>query len=331
MIGAGHAGVEAAYAAARLGCSVGLCTLVARHCRAHAVQSRSRWHGEGPLGPRNRCAWRADGAGHRRDWHSVQAPQPKPRPCRLVAPRAGGQAAVRRVGHRERWNARAGNLVAVSARPLRLDVEHGRIAGLVMEGGERYGCGALVVTTGNVSERTYPHWCGTASGRTARGAGVARSRGVDPRHSGLKGGRLKTGYSASTTARLGGFRARGPHRALRRKSGVMRFLLPFSFLTQAPPRNQIRCWLLHTTRSYVHAHRAAAHRSQPAVQRPDPGDRSALLSFAGRQDHAVSRAGTSPDLPRAGRARRRRNLREWVFDVAAPRRSGAVGARVARP
>src|SRR5512139_3075997 len=29
VIGAGHAGVEAAYAAARLGCSVGLCTLSA--------------------------------------------------------------------------------------------------------------------------------------------------------------------------------------------------------------------------------------------------------------------------------------------------------------
>src|SRR5215211_727299 len=34
VIGAGHAGVEAAYAAARLGCSVGLCTLT-RETVAH--------------------------------------------------------------------------------------------------------------------------------------------------------------------------------------------------------------------------------------------------------------------------------------------------------
>ena len=60
VVGAGHAGVEAAYAAARMGCHVGLCTLV-RYRGAHAMQSGHRRHGEGASRSRDRCAWRPHG------------------------------------------------------------------------------------------------------------------------------------------------------------------------------------------------------------------------------------------------------------------------------
>ena len=50
VVGAGHAGVEAAFAAARMGCQVGLCTLSRETRRAYAVQSRDWRHGEGSPG-----------------------------------------------------------------------------------------------------------------------------------------------------------------------------------------------------------------------------------------------------------------------------------------
>ncbi len=45
VVGAGHAGVEAAHAAARLGCHVGLVTLSRETGGAYAVQSGDRRHG----------------------------------------------------------------------------------------------------------------------------------------------------------------------------------------------------------------------------------------------------------------------------------------------
>ena len=100
VIGAGHAGCEAAWAAARMGCRVGLVHAVGRDRRADAVQSGDRRHREGPPGSRDRRARRPDGPRDRRDGHPVQAAQPQPRAGGLVAARAGRQARVRRVGAR---------------------------------------------------------------------------------------------------------------------------------------------------------------------------------------------------------------------------------------
>ena len=62
VIGAGHAGVEAAWAAARLGRTRRDLHALGRHYRAHALQSRRRRDGEGAPGPGDRRARRADGA-----------------------------------------------------------------------------------------------------------------------------------------------------------------------------------------------------------------------------------------------------------------------------
>ena len=84
------------------GRSVGDLHALARHGRAHAVQSGGRRDGEGSSGSGDRRARRADGARDRRDRHPVQAAEQQPRAGGLVAARAGGQAAVRDVGARRR-------------------------------------------------------------------------------------------------------------------------------------------------------------------------------------------------------------------------------------
>ncbi len=71
---------------------------VGRHGRAHAVQPGGRRHRQGPSRAGDRCPRRLDGARHRRDRHSVQAAQSEPRPCRVVAARAGGQEGLRPLG-----------------------------------------------------------------------------------------------------------------------------------------------------------------------------------------------------------------------------------------
>ena len=107
VIGAGHAGCEAAWAAARLGRARRPLHAVAGHGGAHAVQSGDRRHGEGTSRSRDRRARRPDGPRDRRDGHSVQAAQSQPRTGGLVAARAGGQARATARGCARRLSARA--------------------------------------------------------------------------------------------------------------------------------------------------------------------------------------------------------------------------------
>ena len=107
----GPRGVEAAYAAARLGCSVGLCTL-SRDTVAHmpcnpAVGGTAKGH----LVREIDALGGLMGAGDRRHGHPVQAAQSKPRSGRVVAAGAGRQAPLRRMGD-GRARARAEYLVA---------------------------------------------------------------------------------------------------------------------------------------------------------------------------------------------------------------------------
>ena len=128
---------EAAYAAARLGARVGLCTLSTRHRRAHAVQSGGRRHREGPSGSRDRRARRPDGPRDRRHRHPVQAAQSQPRAGGLVAARAGGQEGLRRLGAATR-STREPNIEWLIGRAGRILVEHGRVVGLALEDGDAY-------------------------------------------------------------------------------------------------------------------------------------------------------------------------------------------------
>ena len=147
VIGAGHAGCEAAHAAARLGRSVAICMLSAEDRRAHAVQSGDRRHCERSPRRRDRRTWRINGTRDRRDRHPVQSPQSQPR--------------SRRCGRRARRptrNATAGGCVEALRAEANIDWifgkagrilgEHGRVVGLALEEGPRHECRVLVITTG---------------------------------------------------------------------------------------------------------------------------------------------------------------------------------------
>jgi tRNA uridine 5-carboxymethylaminomethyl modification enzyme len=61
VIGAGHAGVEAAFAAARMGCHVGLCTLSLDTVAHMPCNPAVGGTAKGSSGSRDRCPRRSDG------------------------------------------------------------------------------------------------------------------------------------------------------------------------------------------------------------------------------------------------------------------------------
>jgi tRNA uridine 5-carboxymethylaminomethyl modification enzyme len=146
VIGAGHAGVEAAYAAARLGCHVGLCTLT-RETVAHmpcnpAVGGTAKGHlvrEIDALGGLMGLAIDATGIQFKLLNRS--------RGPAVWSPRA--QADKRAYGG---WVAsaleREPNITWLFGKAGRLLIEHDRIVGLAMEDGDEHRCEVLVVTTG---------------------------------------------------------------------------------------------------------------------------------------------------------------------------------------
>jgi len=243
VIGAGHAGVEAAHAAARLGCSVGLCTL-SRDTVAHmpcnpAVGGTAKGHlvrEIDALGGLMGLAIDATGIQFKLLNRS--------RGAAVWSPRA--QADKRQYAS---WVSdaleREPRISWILGKAARLDVQHGRIAGLVMEGGERYACGALVVTTGTFLNGLI-HIGAEQRPAGRHGEPPSRKLAESLASCGFAGGRLKTG----TPPRLcrSSIDFEGAVRA-----GVFveecgdDVPMPFSFVTQTPLRNQIRCWMLHTT------------------------------------------------------------------------------------
>src|SRR6185503_14967355 len=146
VIGAGHAGVEAAYAAARMGCHVGLCTL-SRETVAHmpcnpAIGGTAKGHlvrEIDALGGLMGLAIDATGIQFKLLNRS--------RGPAVWSPRA--QADKRRYGAWVRAALeREPNIAWIPGKAGRILVEHGRVAGLAMEDGGQYRCDALVVTTG---------------------------------------------------------------------------------------------------------------------------------------------------------------------------------------
>jgi len=243
VIGAGHAGVEAAYAAARLGCRVGLCTL-SRETVAHmpcnpAVGGTAKGHlvrEIDALGGLMGLAIDATGIQFKLLNRS--------RGPAVWSPRA--QADKRRYAA---WVTEAlerePNISWIFGQVASLDVAGRRLRGVVMEGGERYVCDALVVTTGtflngliHVGPEQRP------AGR--HGEPPSRTLAESLKSFGFEGGRLKTGTPPRLHRESIDFDRAVESGLFIEESGDPQ-PTPFSFLTHASPRNQIQCWLLHTT------------------------------------------------------------------------------------
>ncbi len=242
VVGAGHAGCEAAFAAARLGRRVGLCTLgtdtVAHMPCNPAVGGTAKGHlvrEIDALGGLMGTAIDATGIQfkllNRSRGPAVWSP-------RAQADKKAYGAWVRRTLEAEP------NIEWLIGRAGRVIAAHGQVAGLAMEEGDEYGCAAVVLTTGtflngliHIGPEQHP------AGR----AGEPPSRDLAEwlKTVGFEYGRLKTG----TPPRLDRESIDFDHQV---SSGVFSLErgdaqpVPFSFLTPRIERAQVDCYLLHT-------------------------------------------------------------------------------------
>jgi tRNA uridine 5-carboxymethylaminomethyl modification enzyme len=262
VVGAGHAGCEAAYAAARLGTRVAICTLsfdtVAQMPCNPAIGGTAKGHLVREIDALGGLMGRAiDATGiqfkllNRSRGPAVWSPRAQ------ADKKIYGQW-VRQTLDREpnvEWLiGKAGRILVAGGRGA-----GPRIVGLGMEGGDDYGCDAIVVTTGTFLNGL------VHVGAEQRPAGRAdeppsQELAESLKSFGFEWGRLKTGTPPRLDRRSIDF-----DRQLR--CGA--FLLergddppvPFSFLTPRIDRPQIDCHLLHTTDRVREIVRANLHRS----------------------------------------------------------------------
>ena len=284
VIGAGHAGVEAAFAAARMGRSVAICTLsnttVAHMPCNPAIGGTAKGHlvrEIDALGGLMGLAIDATGIQFRLLNRS--------RGPAVWSPRA--QADKRRYSD---WVhaalQREPKISWIIGRAGRILTEAGRVTGLALESGEVYRCRALVITTGtflngliHVGQDRRP------SGRA--GEPPSRDLAESIKAIGFEWGRLKTGT---------------PPRLSRRSIDFSRFEaqkgdevpVPFSFTTPRIDHAQIECHLLHTTdrvHELVRRHIGASPLYNGQIEgigpRYCPSLEDKVMRFAHRERHQL--------------------------------------------
>ena len=242
VVGAGHAGCEAAYAAARLGAHVGLCTLT-KDTVAHmpcnpAIGGTAKGHLVREIDALGGLMGRAiDATGIQFKLLN------RSRGPAVWSPRA--QADKKIYG---RWVRAAleaePNIEWIIGRAGRILVEHGRIVGLAFEDGVRHRCQALVITTGtflnglvHIGPEQHP------AGRA--GEPPSRDLAESLKSFGFDWGRLKTGTPPRLDRDSIDFaRCVSDGRFLVERGDVPP--VPFSFLSGAIEREQTNCYLLHT-------------------------------------------------------------------------------------
>ncbi len=257
VIGSGHAGVEAAWAAAKLGCSVGLCTL-SRETVAHmpcnpAVGGTAKGHLVREIDAMGGLMGRAiDATGiqfkllNRSRGPAVWSPRAqadKPRYGRWV--RAALEAEP--------------NLHWIIGRAGRILLDGGRVAGLALEDGSVHRCRSLVVTTGTFLNGL------VHIGPEQRPSGRAdeppsRDLAESIKALGMRWGRLKTGTPPRLAKRSIDFSDAVNRGVFHVEHGDAE-PIPFSFTANQPPSNHIVCHLLHTTERVHDLVRASIHQS----------------------------------------------------------------------
>jgi tRNA uridine 5-carboxymethylaminomethyl modification enzyme len=242
VIGAGHAGVEAAYAAARSGLHVGMCTLSAETV-AHmpcnpAVGGTAKGHLVREIDALGGLMGRAiDATGIQFKLLN------RSRGPAVWSPRAQADKKVYSAWVRAALEAEA-NIQWLFGKAGRILIEHGRIIGLAMENGDRFATSALVVTTGTflnglVHIGPEQHAAGRAT------EPPSRELAESIKAIGFEWGRLKTG----TPPRLDRASIDFERRVADGTFAVERGddpPVPFSFATSTIDRRQIDCHLLHT-------------------------------------------------------------------------------------
>ena len=242
VIGAGHAGVEAAWAAARLGGRVGLCTLT-RETVAHmpcnpAVGGTAKGHLVREIDAMGGLMGRAiDATGIQFKLLN------RSRGPAVWSPRA--QADKPRYGEWVRSMLEAEpNIEWILGRAGRILLDAGEICGLELEDGRAFRCGALVITTGTFLNGL------VHVGRDQRPAGRAdeppsRDLAESIKSFGFRWGRLKTGTPPRLSRKSIDFDA-GVDRGVFHVEHGDSEPIPFSFTASHSPSNRAVCYLMHT-------------------------------------------------------------------------------------
>jgi tRNA uridine 5-carboxymethylaminomethyl modification enzyme len=243
VVGAGHAGCEAAHAAARLGARVAICTLsvdtVAQMPCNPAIGGTAKGHLVREIDALGGLMGRAiDATGIQFKLLN------RSRGPAVWSPRAQADKKVYGQWVKQALDGEP-HLEWLIGKAGRILVAGGRVAGLAMEDGDNYGCHALVVTTGTFLNGLVHIG---AEQRPAGRAGEPPSQQLAEslKSFGFEWGRLKTGTPPRLDRRSIDFS---------RQLECGAFLLergddppvPFSFLTGRIGRPQIDCHLLHTT------------------------------------------------------------------------------------
>jgi len=242
VVGAGHAGVEAAHAAARMGCHVGLCTLstdtVAHMPCNPAIGGTAKGHLVREIDALGGLMGRAiDATGIQFKLLN------RSRGPAVWSPRA--QADKKRYADWVRTSlGQEPNIEWILGRAGRILATAGQINGLALETGERLLCSSLIVTTGTFLNGLIH------VGREQRSAGrVEEPPSIDLAESikalGFQVGRLKTGTPPRLDRRSIDFEGQVEAGVFVEERGDSE-PTPFSYQTRNRLENRISCWLLHT-------------------------------------------------------------------------------------
>jgi tRNA uridine 5-carboxymethylaminomethyl modification enzyme len=290
VIGAGHAGCEAAFAAARLGAHVGLCTLtldtVAHMPCNPAVGGTAKGHLVREIDALGGLMGRAiDATGIQFKLLN------RSRGPAVWSPRA--QADKKVYG---KWVKAAlegePNVEWLIGRAGRILVDNHRVTGLALEAGDVYGCRAVVVTTGtflnglvHIGPEQRP------SGRA--GEPPSRDLAESLKGFGFEWGRLKTGTPPRLDRASIDF-----DRQVANGTFVVEHgddpPVPFSFLSAPIERPQIACHLLHTNdrvRDLVRANIARSPLFNGQIQgigpRYCPSLEDKIVRFPDKERHQI--------------------------------------------
>lgn len=242
VVGAGHAGCEAAHAAARIGATVAVCTLsldtVAQMPCNPAIGGTAKGHLVREIDALGGLMGRAiDATGIQFKLLN------RSRGPAVWSPRA--QADKRVYGEWVRRELdRTPNISWLVGKAGRILVDHGRLVGLAMEDGDSYRCSALVITTGtflngliHIGDEQRP------AGRV--GEPPSRDLAESLKSFGFTWGRLKTGTPPRLDRDSIDFERQTAAGVFQLEPGDAEPVL-FSFLSAEGPRNQINCHLVHT-------------------------------------------------------------------------------------
>jgi tRNA uridine 5-carboxymethylaminomethyl modification enzyme len=243
VVGAGHAGVEAAWAAARLGGRVGLCTLT-RETVAHmpcnpAVGGTAKGHLVREIDALGGLMGRAiDATGIQFKLLN------RSRGPAVWSPRA--QADKPRYGEWVRAMLDAEpNIEWILGRAGKILLDAGEVSGLELEDGRSFSCRSLVITTGTFLNGL------VHVGREQRPAGRAdeppsRDLAESIKSIGFRWGRLKTGTPPRLSRKSIDFED-GVNRGVFHVEHGDSEPIAFSFIAAEPPSNKADCYLMHTT------------------------------------------------------------------------------------